>query len=623
MVDMQEILHHLRDASSPPLGAEEDLWSRVANRIAAPAVVPALTFHLSPDVNASSRLWQKVLQRIASPTVSSIFADVRHVLGKSRVPAPSFAALFIAQRRSPFQWVKWAAACAVVALVIKSSPLLFFASPSIADSTALLLPTRGEVLVRMGKEWEPVRAELVLNGPMHIRTQEGEATIVLHDDGVLRLGPGTELFLRDVLDRPQSVGAPTVILDHGQLWVQGLVPVTLGAVVVATPLGAIGIHEGSVSLRVGTIVDVAAWDRHATVDRAEDTMVIRAGERVQLWSKNIPSIHRMLAREYGDPWIVQNLDRDAVHRREIAELQRQRRAALAGILPTSPLYPVKRAAEAVDVFLTFDDTERTRKQLSYAENRLNEAAALLSEGEDATHALVEYKDALLQVASGSGGEVTSLFRDQMAESVADLTAVLPDDEGYILKQAILLAQGEDVQEAFLLDSLALLRDLAVNDTVHARSVLEAVHHHLTSLQPGENVISLPVRTEVLSLLSQVALLLRADPERTEEEQALLNEVLAYIPAPSISSRVLLSDEEIAKISAEIHARVFATYKMPKSRLNQLVAELHHFRGHPDEGRILRRVYRDFPEGSDLTRYVRSSMQNLRVQRIGDRSDVQL
>ena len=146
---------------------------------------------------------------------------------------------------------------------------------------------------------------------------------------------------------------------------------------------------------------------------------------------------------------------------------------------------------------------------------------------------------------------------------------------------------------------------------------------LTSLQPGENIVSLPVRTEALSLLSQVVLLLSADPERTKEEQALLNDVLAYVPAPSLSRHALLSDEEIAQLSAEVHSRVFATYKMPKSRLNQLIAELRRFRGHPDEGRVLRRVYRDFPEGSELTRYVRSTMQNLRVQRIGDSSGVRL
>lgn len=620
---MDETLRILRAVSSPPTGAESALWTRISPRIAAPVVLTFLPSRLSPEPQDSARLWQKVLHRITSPRVSSIFADVRQFIGNVPTPAPSFATVFIAHRRSPFQWVKWAAACAVVALVIKSSPLLFFASSTIADSTVLLLPTRGEVQVRVGDEWVPVRSELVLDGSMHIRTHDSEATVVLHDDGVLRLGPETELFLRDILDRPQSSGTSTALLDHGQLWVQGLVPRTLGAIVVSTPFGDVRIHEGSVSITLQTVANVAVWDRSAAIDRLEDAMTVHAGDQIQLWSQNIPSVHRIPAREYVGRWTEQNLDRDAVHRREIAGLQRERRASLAGILPTSPLYSVKRVAETVDVFLTFDAIERTRKQLSYAENRLNEAAALLTEGGDPTRPLGEYKEALLEVGRDSEGETVTLLNEQIAENVAGLAAVLPDDEGYVLKQAVLLAQGGDVGEVFLLDSLALLRDLVTDDPVRARLALDTVRSQLAALQPGEHIISLPVRTEALSLLSQVVLLLSADLERTEEEQLLLNDVLAYVPAPALSPRALLNDEEIAEISVQIHAHVFATYKMPKSRLNQLVAELHRFRGHPDEGRILRRVYRDFPEGSDLTRYVRSTMQNLRVQRIGDRSEVRL
>lgn len=623
---MQETLHILRDASSPPSGAGERAWGRIASRVSAPHALSSASSALVPDSLSVARVWQRILRRIPSPAASSLFADVRCALGGSDAPAPSFATLFIAHRRSPFQWVKWAAACVVVALVIKSSPLLFFASSSVADSTVLLLPTRGEVLVRRedGVGWVRADAETVLGGPMHIRTLDGEATVVLHDDGVLRLGPDTELFLRDILDRPQSAGDPTVLFDHGRLWVQSLVPRTLGALVVATPFGAIRMHEGSVSIDLRTIADVAVWDRSALVDRSDDAMTIHAGNRVQLWSKNIPNVRRIPVREYLESWASQNLDRDAVHRREIAGKQRSRQAALAGILPTSPLYPVKRAAETVDVFLTLDATERTRKKLSYADSRLNEAAALLMEGEDPTQSLGEYKEAILAVARDPVGDDAALLHEQIAENVADLAAVLPDDRGYVLKQAVLeTAQDGDAEEAFFIDTLALLRTLAIDDPVRAQGALDAVRQHLVALRPGENVISLPVRMEALSLLSQVVLLLSADPERTEEEQALLNDVLVYVPVPAFSMRALLSDEEIAKLSAEIHTRVFAMYRMPKSRLNQLVAELRHFRGHPDEGRILRRVYRDFPEGSELTRYVRTTMQNLRVQRIGDRSDVRL
>ena len=75
-----------------------------------------------------------------------------------------------------------------IPLVVRLSPLLFIAPHSIAQSPFMLLPTRGSVSILIGGVWQPVTEEMSFTKSALIRTEEGEATLVLHDDGVIRLG---------------------------------------------------------------------------------------------------------------------------------------------------------------------------------------------------------------------------------------------------------------------------------------------------------------------------------------------------------------------------------------------------------------------------------------------------
>ncbi len=52
-----------------------------------------------------------------------------------------------------------------------------------------------------------------------------------------------------------------------------------------------------------------------------------------------------------------------------------------------------------------------------------------------------------------------------------------------------------------------------------------------------------------------------------------------------------------KVVKDIRVRIFV-YHMRQSRLNQLVAELKALNGHPEEGRILRRLYAELPGGPE-------------------------
>jgi len=56
----------------------------------------------------------------------------------------------------------------------------------------------------------------------------------------------------------------------------------------------------------------------------------------------------------------------------------------------------------------------------------------------------------------------------------------------------------------------------------------------------------------------------------------------------------MSDDEAQDIVGKIYARVF-TFRQPRSRWSQLMYELTQLHGHPDEGKILRQLYKIMPE----------------------------
>ena len=54
------------------------------------------------------------------------------------------------------------------------------------------------------------------------------------------------------------------------------------------------------------------------------------------------------------------------------------------------------------------------------------------------------------------------------------------------------------------------------------------------------------------------------------------------------------------------------YDQPRSRRNQILVELSKLKGHPDEGRILRRLYNTLPT-ENLSIFVRRAIQELREE----------
>lgn len=613
----KKLLTGLAKHITPDAVTKRDIRANLKQRIGSQSsLLEGLAESVMPKKSVKNAVWSRI-----APSITLPHAETLEQLRGSFNPSQHFRA-DLKQRilnlqpvqavaRGP-QFVKWTAAFAFFGLFVRISPLLFMASPTVAESEALLMPTRGEISVSIGGLWQTVEGELALEPGMKLRTHDGEASIILHDDGVIRLGPLTTVELNDLSDRlePASEIFPTLTLFTGQIWVHGLVPQQLRGITVATTYGHITVHEGSVSLAEDDIVQVEVYDRSATVHKNGERTFLTAGERTELSEGNVLLVKKIPAKWYQYAWADQNLKRDAVHRHDIAQIQHERRVSQAGILPNSPLYPVKRFAELMDVLMTFGEDTRVQKRLQLAETRLNEAAALLYDGQEADITLKEYKTALENIITGENDSSLAEFLVQraIAETTAKSTAALPGDESYAIKKTVLettatlptvVKQGETAQGALLLDGLAvMLRSLDAGQTGMVQAVWSDLQPYIDALESTEVALDPSTHKEARALLTFLASSLQTAQNRGAEiDPELMADLAAYMPVSDTPAQVVLTEEEVMQIVFGIKESIFL-YDMTRSRVNQFIAELRALNGHPDTGRILRRLAQVLPDGPE-------------------------
>ena len=611
----ESYLKRLERDLAPSGGVKERVWNRVQKRIKVADSVTNVAQAMSPSASTRQRVWKRVLNKIENQESLALLDKLRELLA----PPPGLGLHLkrrFAQREVahvPVRHVayKWVAAFVVIALFMKIGPAFFVAPTTEALGSVMLMPTRGEVAVSIGNLWQPVGEEIELEAGTLLRTHDGEASIIFRDDAVVRLGPWTTIQVHDTQDPVQDGdSAATLTLITGNIWMQGLVPVPLNGIRVRTDYGLVTVNEGSVSIVEGDAISVKVWDRRARVGQGDQDLYLVAGERTEL-SENGKIIVKKISNEiYSDDWVEQNLERDAVHRKSIAQLQQERRSAQAGILPTSILYPAKRIVEKVDVLLTFGEEAKTQKKLEHAASRLDEAVKLLEKGEVEAFqiSLEAYRDSLFAVATVSGDAlVRSLIDQSLASEASEIAAVLPDDDAYLIKQAILevgaeLPEGSvsaiDVEGVLLVDTItALISKLDEEGVSGLRTVWIDLSDHLSVLSSDDSDLRPEVRKEAQVLLSEFAFALEEiDHKGGVVDSEILEGVRVYLP-PSSETTPVLTEEEILRIVQGIRDRIFV-FHMAKSRINQLNAEFKALEGHPDQGRILRKLKFALPDGPE-------------------------
>jgi len=605
-----------------------------------PKVFAELKRSIEPPERIKTRVWDRV-DTTARPESSHLLGHVRDLLTPSAALAEhikhrlALDTIPVHSVTLRFRTVKWVAACSVIALVVHTSPLFFLAPATVAESLVSIIPTAGELSYSFnGTEWNPVAEQIAAEPGMWLRTgKSSEASFLFGDSGVVRLQEETAIKLHDLTARasPAPELLPTLTLYRGDIWVQGLVPSHMRGLTIATSHGFITVNEGSVRIAEDDIVEVEVYDRRAVVQHENNEITLVAGERTRMWEGNIPLAKKIPEGWYDGVWVSQNIERDAVHRSDISQRAQEHRASIAGILPTSPLYPAKRLAEKY-VLITRGQEARIAKKLEFAQTRLNEAAALLAEGDidTAMVPLAEYKGTLLALASDpdEGSLAQFLLQRAVTEMTADIRVAQPGDYSYVITKTVLEASADlpgevartDANDELLIDALtALLKAAEGGQVEEVRLVWADLQPSLALLGDEHSPLSSDVRKEARALLSIFALAINEVGQYVAEvDPELMSDIAVYLPPePQEIAIQSLTEEEVMEIAWRIREKVF-TYHLKRPRLNQFVLEMKALEGHPEQGRILRRLTRILPDGpEEFPLRVTKEIVKMRYKKVAD------
>ena len=633
---VESLLQRLHVYLSPKRGTKSRVKREVFSHVNAPYTASEISSVFAPAPGAKQRVWDQIEQSI-TPSSATILDKVRDML----TPPPDFqlrikhCVSFIPQTHVAQSRLKWVASLAVVAILINLSPALFLTSKTVAESKVTLIPTQGEVAVSVGGMWQDVTDEIVLEEGMRIRTYGGgQASVIYRDDAVVRLNEETVMAIHSLTEDSDNYmeTSANISLIEGDIWLQGMLPASVRGMTVSVPHGFVTVNEGSVSIdENGDSVTVKAWNRNVFVSHQEDAKILMAGEQVKLKEESPLLVKKIPKSEFDEQWPLQNLEKDAVHRRYIAQLQQERRAAAAGILPTSTLYSVKRVAEEVDVLLSLSNESRVQKRLDQANTRLNEAAALLAGGEqseEVDETLDEFRDTVLKLTSGTGGDIESqlLIKESMEVAMAEVGASMPGDESYALKKAVLEATAEmpdevankaEAESALFSDALASLADaLESGDASAIQETWLAMQEYLGMMDQEESPLTDQTRKEARFLLAKVAGEVSEMGEEIEGmDPEVMEDILAYLP-PQPLIVPLMTEEQLSRLVQSMYDRIYE-FKMHKSRENQLRLEINAVSGNREEGRILRTLQDMLPEDSKLYDMVRKQIVRLKWQKAGE------
>lgn len=320
-----------------------------------------------------------------------------------------------------------------------------------------------------------------------------------------------------------------------------------------------------------------------------------------------------------DIWFTENIEKDKAHLKNLQEKHETNIIASAGILPTSPLYSMKKTLQGAKGMIQNADNEQ-KSRFEQMQQAFQEAAVLKTKSEDEKSkiALGEFKNLFLE-ASREENLKTELIT-LLAKLEDDYIAVVPNSDLYEFKEVLqnlqiqITDQPEMLSNKLKTGKLFEAQDLIENGSLElATALLASLNNEnevaLENTQTGAQIIDKKLlvlqKTEELQILqslkdqireqdvAELAGVLDAIHQNTMQEIALLN------PEPkktlAIAKKIITVDkEEEEKSTFEEFMSKLNIYKSERGKLNQLQVLLNKMPNHKKNIPVLVEIRKQLP-----------------------------
>ncbi|QQR55459.1 FecR domain-containing protein [Candidatus Peregrinibacteria bacterium] len=461
--------------------------------------------------------------------------------------------------------------------------------PSVAASSQNVLElVEGQVYVN-GVQ---VKGTTLLQVGDSVETGEGSlAHLTFVDDSRLTLGPSSKVDIVDAWIDPadRSKSHVELLQEEGRSWSQVLNLTDEASFAVHFPQGKVWVNQrASFDLQVSeeaATVEVARNLVELEVKAADGVYSGFLGQGAELSVSSSIETQEISEEDQKDVWWTFNLAYGKAYARTLDENYKRENISHASILPGNPFYFLKTFRESLQVSFAFTEGAKQDVLLQQAETRLNEAQALLAQGETESAAAVMkvYEETVEAVEATSPSEALLVLEDEVQkEALTDhvdmktntmLQAHL-DANASLQLVPDLIAEGQfdeavAVLEAYNQSSLSLVADLQdLNMEDREAAVSQLLDQKLADVQLLKVIATMPELSEsvdmnasVLKELSVMALSLREKEmdsfdayfEATKDELSVQEDLYEHIKNDaSIPSQL---EEQFNEIEEQMEAPV--------------------------------------------------------------------
>lgn len=569
---------------------------------------------------AKKRLMQRIRQEESS-WVENLLCEFQNIkpaenfrtISKERlihkIANPAFFPNWVKHFFLNKKFISLATACGIMFVSIFS--FSFYSPQTVeASNSVYLIISKGDPMIKqLGGNWEKAKQLQELRIGDTIQTDNNDiAEIHFFDNSVTRLANSTELTITTFLKKNYEETVE-LKLNEGRAW---------NKVIQAssdTSDFTVKTHNSSVSTNNATFDISSSQDRPTAinvVDHLIDVKILQSddanvvaktkvaeGYKVEVQVSKKKTVAQTaqitpIEKEKKDAWIEDNLAKDEVHLDNLEKKREEKIIAAAGILPSSPLYPVKQGINgAKDVI---DQSSNAEKEIIKLKQKFQEAAALVakSETEQGKKSLDEFTILF------ENAENKETLKPELEKLITDLQndylTVLPGTEDYHIKELLRdfeLKIANNPEEILLkrnTEKLFEAQDLIDNGKIKlAAEVLANIDQNISAYTTSGATLAEEKKNQVLQKSEELQILqaLKEDIQNSEESEELIalvdelhqnrvQEIDKLTPKPPKKvkpTKIVAIKKEDSVEKAQLFMKKVLVYKSQRGQNNQIITQL--------------------------------------------------